>query len=107
MKTLNEFKKTRNESKNFDETTYSQSFVSEYLDENKSTNQQTKNNDSYLDDFEEYWSEDEEDIDNTRLTNKASEREIADTVNVYKCQLSENKKIGNHLKNQQNLEGLL
>lgn len=47
----------------------------------------------YQEDFEEYYSDEEleQDIDNTRLTNKASLREIEDVVDIYKNQLDENK----------------
>lgn len=90
---------------NYDDTVYSQTFVSEYYGENNHVSQQIKN-ESYADDFEEYWSEEEEDVDNTRLTNKASEREIDDIVNAYKCQLNENKNFGNNLKQNPILEGL-
>ena len=45
----------------------------------------------YEDDFEEYNSEDEEqDHDKTRLTNKASMKEIEEVVDIYKNQLNEN-----------------
>lgn len=106
MNKANESKRNDQDFKNnYDDTVYSQNFVSEYMDENNHVSQQIKN-ESYADDFEEYWSEGEEDIDNTRLTNKAPEREIDDIVNVYKCQLNENKNGGNNLKQNPILEGL-
>lgn len=63
---------------------------------------------NYEDDFEEYYSDEEEgqDNDKTRLTNKASLREIDDVVDIYKNQLNENqtaKKGGFY--NNNNLEG--
>ena len=61
----------------------------------------------YEDDFEEYNSEDDEqDHDKTRLTNKASIKEIEDVVDIYKTQLNENQtaKKGGFYNN--NLEGL-
>lgn len=65
---------------------------------------------NYEDDFEEYYSDEEEgqDNDKTRLTNKASLREIDDVVDIYKNQLNENqtaKKGGFY--NNNNLEGKL
>lgn len=63
---------------------------------------------NYEDDFEEYYSDEEEgqDNDKTRLTNKASLKEIDDVVDIYKNQLNENqtaKKGGFY--NNNNLEG--
>ena len=62
----------------------------------------------YEDDFEEYNSDDEDqDHDKTRLTNKASVKEIEDVVDIYKNQLNENQtaKKGGFYNN--NLEGNL
>ena len=65
---------------------------------------------NYEDDFEEYNSEEDEeqDHDKTRLTNKASVKEIEDVVDIYKNQLNENQtaKKGGFFNNNNNLEGL-